>query len=141
MTLSRACAVAPSQYRKRYHRPVPTDHTELLREARRRAGISQRELARRAGTSQAVISAYENGHREPGINQLQRVVAAAGFGLGLTLEQPADTRADPWQLSDDSEDDDRILENLRLTPVERLRKMGQLRAFTSSYRGALRPRR
>lgn len=114
---------------------------ELVREARRRAGISQRELARRSGTSQAVISAYENGQREPGIKQFRKVIAAAGFELGLTLRpgRPAVTPNGelPWLLADSDEDDDRILENLRLTPTQRLRKMGQLRAFSSKYRGAL----
>ncbi len=117
------------------------EYSELLREARRRAGISQRELARRAGTSQAVISAYENALREPGITQLQKVVAAAGSDLRLTLGAAPRRRASPsvqpWQLPDDAEDDDRILDNLRLTPAQRLRKMGRLRSFTSKYRGAL----
>ncbi|MDQ6746689.1 MAG: helix-turn-helix domain-containing protein [Candidatus Dormibacteraeota bacterium] len=115
-------------------------YADLLRDARRRAGISQRELARRAGTSQAVISAYENALREPGVTQLQKVISAAGFDLRLTLAatpRPLRTGGLPWQLPDEADDDDRILENLRLSPVQRLRKMGRLRSFTSKYRGAL----
>jgi len=114
-------------------------YAALIRDARERAGLSQRELARRAGTSQAVVSAYENEQREPGYASLEKLIAAAGFRLHAQLlpgSQPgcnAVTRGD----ADSGEDDDRILENLRLTPTERLRKMGALRRFTAKYRGAL----
>ncbi len=38
---------------------------DLLRRARRDAGLSQETLARRAGTSRATLSAYEHGHESP----------------------------------------------------------------------------
>lgn len=64
---------------------------ELLREARRRKGLSQAELAARAGTSQPVISAYENGRRDPTTRTLRRLVAAAGGRLELRLgDEPPD---------------------------------------------------
>lgn len=50
----------------------------VLREARRRSGMSQAELARRARLSQSVISAYESGSREPGVAMLVKLVEAAG---------------------------------------------------------------
>lgn len=53
---------------------------ELAR-ARRRAGLSQRELAARAGTSQATISAYEAGHKQPSVAVLDRLLRAAGAEL------------------------------------------------------------
>ncbi|MGH4014469.1 MAG: helix-turn-helix transcriptional regulator [Pseudonocardiaceae bacterium] len=37
----------------------------MIREARRRARLSQTDLARRAGVAQSVISAYESDRREP----------------------------------------------------------------------------
>ncbi|MHB8507339.1 MAG: helix-turn-helix transcriptional regulator [Candidatus Dormibacteria bacterium] len=101
----------------------------LIRDARVRAGLTQRELARRAGTSQAVVSAYENEQREPGYTRLETLIAAAGFELRVELHRAEDVDSD--------EDDDRILENLRLTPSQRLRKMGALRGFTDRYRGVL----
>ena len=55
----------------------------LLTRARRRAGLTQAELARRAGTSQPVISAYEHGRRDPSIETLRRLVRAAGAELEL----------------------------------------------------------
>ena len=63
-------------------RVTPAD---LLRDARRRAGLSQRELAVRAGVSQPVVAAYEAGRNQPSVPQLARLVGAAGFTLDLHL--------------------------------------------------------
>lgn len=64
---------------------------QLIRSARTRRGLSQAELAARAGTSQPVISAYERGHRDPTTRTLHRLVAASGERLELRLaEQPPD---------------------------------------------------
>lgn len=52
---------------------------ERLRDLRRRAGLTQVELARRAGVVATVLSAYERGRREPGADTFLRLVAAAGF--------------------------------------------------------------
>jgi len=57
----------------------------LLREARTSAGLSQSDLARRAGTAQSVVSAYESGRREPALSTLQRLVAAAGHHMVIGL--------------------------------------------------------
>jgi transcriptional regulator with XRE-family HTH domain len=51
--------------------------------------LSQAELAERAGTSQPVISAYENGHRSPSMRTLRRLVAAAGERLEVRLAERA----------------------------------------------------
>jgi transcriptional regulator with XRE-family HTH domain len=64
---------------------VVVESAEVLRTARRRRGLSQAELARRAGTSQPVISAYERGRRDPSTETLRRLLAAAGERLQLTL--------------------------------------------------------
>jgi transcriptional regulator with XRE-family HTH domain len=58
---------------------------QLIRTARRRRRLSQTRLAAFAGTSQPVISAYENGHRDPTTGTLARLVAAAGERLELSL--------------------------------------------------------
>lgn len=57
----------------------------LLREARRRAGMTQAELAQRAGVSQPVVAAYERGRREPTLPMLQKLLAAAGFDADAQL--------------------------------------------------------
>ncbi|MEX2194261.1 MAG: helix-turn-helix transcriptional regulator [Thermoleophilaceae bacterium] len=57
------------------------DIARELRRARRRAGLSQRELAARAGTSQATISAYESGRKRPSILVLERLLRTSGAEL------------------------------------------------------------
>jgi predicted nucleotidyltransferase/DNA-binding XRE family transcriptional regulator len=63
----------------------------LLREARRRAGMTQTELAQRAGTTQSAISAYESGHRQPSLPVLLGMLAATGHVLegSLVALEPA----------------------------------------------------
>jgi transcriptional regulator with XRE-family HTH domain len=58
---------------------VPT----TLRAARERAGLSQAALAERSGTSQATISAYESGRKQPSIDTLSRLLAATGQRLAV----------------------------------------------------------
>lgn len=70
---------------------------ELVREARRRAGMTQIQLADRAGITQSVVSAYESGRREPSLPVLLGLVAATGHSLEGALV-PA-TSADPPPLS------------------------------------------
>lgn len=54
---------------------------ELVYDARTAAGLSQTELARRAGTRQTVISAIENGAQAPGGVMLARIAHALGGRL------------------------------------------------------------
>ncbi|MGO1316643.1 MAG: helix-turn-helix domain-containing protein [Cellulomonadaceae bacterium] len=56
---------------------------ELVYNARTAAGLSQTELARRAGTRQSVISAIENGAQAPGGVMLARIAHALGGTLGI----------------------------------------------------------
>ena len=55
--------------------PTPAD---LLRQARTRAGLSQRALARKAGTAQSVIARIERGQTSPTWETLERLLTAAG---------------------------------------------------------------
>jgi uncharacterized protein len=64
---------------------VSRDAAAVLREARARSGLSQAELARRAGVAQPVISAYETGRREPSVSMLTKLVAASGHDLSIGL--------------------------------------------------------
>jgi uncharacterized protein len=60
----------------------------LIRMARRDAGLTQVELASRAKTSQAAVSAYESGRRSPSVETLCRVLAGAGFEVRMRLVEP-----------------------------------------------------
>ena len=103
------------------------DPARLVREARRRGRLSQRELARRAGTSQSVVARVEAGQTRPGSETLSRLLAAAGFELRaeLVLLPVADTHM--------LEDVARIL---ALTPEQRLREVGNVSRFESAARRA-----
>lgn len=57
------------------------DWPEILVLARRKAGVSQLELARRARTSRPTLSAYEHGRKAPTADTLERLLAAAGFRI------------------------------------------------------------
>jgi transcriptional regulator with XRE-family HTH domain len=69
--------------------PVARQHTaSLVEEILRRSGLSQAELARRAGLPRSVLNVYLRGRREPGSDALMRLAAAAGLSLGLTERKP-----------------------------------------------------
>ncbi|HEY7831771.1 MAG TPA: helix-turn-helix transcriptional regulator [Solirubrobacteraceae bacterium] len=65
---------------------------ELIRRARQEGGLSQAELARRAGMPRSVLNAYEHHHRQPGVDALARIAQAVG--MEVRLEPPLD-RVDP----------------------------------------------
>ena len=69
-----------------------TMSASLLSEARKRARLSQTDLARRAHVAQSVVSAYESGRREPALSTLTRLVAATGHRLVLGLESDPQAR-------------------------------------------------
>ncbi len=58
---------------------------EVLRQARVVAGLTQREVATRAGVQQSVVSAYESGGREPSLATLSSLVEACGVTLEVHL--------------------------------------------------------
>jgi transcriptional regulator with XRE-family HTH domain len=53
----------------------------MVREARRRTGLTQRELAARAGIPQETIARIERGRADPRVTTLDRLLAACEFGL------------------------------------------------------------
>jgi transcriptional regulator with XRE-family HTH domain len=58
---------------------------QLVVAAREAAGLTQRSLAARAGTSAAAINRYERGRSQPDLETLARVLASCGFELELTM--------------------------------------------------------
>jgi transcriptional regulator with XRE-family HTH domain len=60
----------------------------LVASVLRQSGLNQSELARRAGIPRSVLSAYLNGHRQPGADALIRIAAAGGAELGIKQRKP-----------------------------------------------------
>lgn len=56
---------------------------DTLREARRRAEMSQRSMALAAGLAPSVVAAYEAGARQPSARTLARLVRATGARLAV----------------------------------------------------------
>jgi transcriptional regulator with XRE-family HTH domain len=82
---------------------------ELLRQARRRHGVSQRSLAIRARTTQSAISRIERDRVSPTVETLGELL----FLLGEDLELGSEKRE--WGI-----DETLVDERLTLTPAERL---------------------
>ena len=82
----------------------------LLVQARRSAGLSQRDLAARAGVAQQEIARYERGRVMPSLERLRALVAACGLELTVGL-----TRADDSY-------DRQIAAALALAPTQRLER-------------------
>jgi transcriptional regulator with XRE-family HTH domain len=92
-----------------YHEDV--DAAQLVREARRRAGLTQRELAARADVSQPLVARIEQGVVQPTFDRLVQLVRACGLDLEVHLV-PLDE--DAWTL---------VEEGQAATPDERLARM------------------
>ncbi len=65
--------------------PVTALRREVLK-ARRRSGLSQRELAQRMGTSQSVITRIERGEYMPSFKTLRKLAEATGSQLVIRLD-------------------------------------------------------
>lgn len=62
----------------------------LVRELRLGAGLSQRALAHRAGTSQPAVARYERGTSTPSWETLQRLAGACGQQVRISAEAVPD---------------------------------------------------
>jgi transcriptional regulator with XRE-family HTH domain len=81
---------------------------QLIREARRRAGLTQSELARRAATTQSAVARWEANEVSPSLEKLVEVIRACGFDVEVALV-PYDDH--DWTLAQGS---------LLLTPEQRV---------------------
>jgi transcriptional regulator with XRE-family HTH domain len=67
---------------------MPSVSASLVEDIQRRSGLSQAELARRAGIPRSVLNFYLRGRREPGTDALLGLAAAAGLDLELARRNP-----------------------------------------------------
>lgn len=66
---------------------MDVDAATTLRDARRRADMTLRELAAAAGTSHSALAAYESGAKTPNVATFLRVIRAAGFAPDIALRR------------------------------------------------------
>ncbi|HMJ02928.1 MAG TPA: helix-turn-helix transcriptional regulator [Conexibacter sp.] len=71
---------------------------DVIRETRERHGLSQRRLALRAGTTQAVVSRIERGVASPTVETQRRLLAAMGWELDVVLRRSRWQDHDPAAL-------------------------------------------
>ncbi|HWL48767.1 MAG TPA: helix-turn-helix transcriptional regulator, partial [Acidimicrobiia bacterium] len=99
----------------------------LIGEARKRAGLTQAELAHRLGSHQSVVARWETGRTNPDFATVQRVIRAAGFELGVSLHPL------------DDHDLALVRRELKLLPHERLSGMveavNQIEAMSRTAHG------
>ncbi len=98
---------------------------ELLRDARRRHGVSQARLAIRAGTTQSAISRIERDHVSPSVETLRGLLHLLGEELILTGE-----------LSNSGIDRAMTRDNLERSPAQRVQRGLSFADFVRRNRGS-----
>lgn len=61
---------------------------DLIADVLQQSGLSQAELARRAGLPRSVLNAYLRGSREPGADAFLRITSAGGAKLEIGERKP-----------------------------------------------------
>ena len=99
------------------------DFARTLAMLRQERGISQRQAAAALGVSQALLSHYENGLREPGLNFVGKACdfynVSADFMLGRTLSRDGTTIIDPETLYDVSQEKDNVMQGSVMATLSR----------------------
>ena len=102
-----------------------TNAAAVLLQARTRAGLSQRALARRAGTAQSVVARIEGGQTSPTWETLERLLAAADCAVNPEVEPLV--VVEPQMLDD-------VPRILALTPEQRLEEVANVSRFLANAR-------
>ena len=102
-----------------------TNAAAILLQARTRAGLSQRALARRAGTAQSVIARIEKGQTSPTWETLERLLEAANLDIHAQLEPRVVVGS--HMLGE-------VPRILRMTPEQRLEEVKNLSEFLANAR-------
>ena len=97
----------------------------LVREARKRGGLTQAALAQRAGVPQSTVSRIESGSRVPSTDLVEKLVRAAGFDIHVSLAEHDEGTAALFERT------------LKRTPDERLADATRAANFVLRARSAL----
>ena len=106
--------------------PRSSVSASLIHEARRRAGLTQAELAARTGTTQSDIARLEAGRRVPTLERVRALAAACGLDVTVGLRAKDD---DDWAA---------VSRNLALTVEERWDKTVAAARFVRAARAGVR---
>ena len=96
------------------------DAQHLIVEARKRAGITQTELASRMGTHQSVVARWETGKTQPTLETVDRAVVAAGLKLTVTISGP-DANQSGGPLTKQRDETNRVMRELRQMNADQTR--------------------
>jgi transcriptional regulator with XRE-family HTH domain len=107
----------------------------IVRRVRETAQLSQRDLAARAQTTQAVVARIESGKAQPSLEMLKRLAAAGGLDLACEL-QPARASDPVVDAYKPGVDKTLLIDNLRKTPRERFERALAARRFILEVRRA-----
>jgi transcriptional regulator with XRE-family HTH domain len=107
----------------------------MVRRIREAASLTQRELAERAGTTQAVVSRIESGDASPSVEMVQRLANAAGYEI--RLEYVPRRFVDPVvEAYKPGVDQSLLIAQLRKTPRQRFEQLLSARRFILKVRRA-----
>ncbi|MEA3245466.1 MAG: helix-turn-helix transcriptional regulator [Gemmatimonadota bacterium] len=107
----------------------------IVRQVREGAQLSQRALAERANTTQAVVARIESGQSEPSLETLKRLAAAGGLDLACDLvpARASDPVVDAYKPGVDKT---LLISNLRKSPQERLDDLIRAERTAAEFRRA-----
>jgi transcriptional regulator with XRE-family HTH domain len=101
------------------------DAGTMVREARRRAGLTQRKLAALVGVSQPTVARIESGATQSTVELVDRLIRACGLELRVELAEQDDA---DWSVAS---------ANLRLDPNARVRQHQAALRFARAGRNAM----
>lgn len=85
--------------------------SDLIREARTRAGLTQDELSERSKRPRSLIARWEQGSVSPSVDNFLEIIEACGFELPLVL------------VARNTELDARLEKNRQLSPERRAQRL------------------
>jgi transcriptional regulator with XRE-family HTH domain len=100
--------------------------SQLIREARQRAGLTQVELAKRAGLAQPAIARWERGRTAVSLDDVLRLVRLCGLELELQIVERDDSDMAQAARLTELSGQQRLDRNTRLTrQLKALRQAGK----------------
>jgi len=107
----------------------------IVRFVREASALSQRELAERAGTTQAVVSRIESGDASPSVEMVQRLAGAAGYEIRLECvpRRVTDPVVEAYKPGVDKT---LLVEQLKKSSEQRVETMLSMQRLTGEFRRA-----